>query len=200
MRKYLFTIILFSLLVLAASLQFNCAKNEGDKKMSGKEMVDRGKYLVNFGGCNDCHSPKIMTQMGPIPDTTKLLSGRPAGMQLPMIDTTMLKQNQWVLTSPDLTAWMGPWGISYPVNLTPDSPTGIGNWTDELFIKAMRSGKHMGVGRPILPPMPWQSLAGLTDEDLKAILAYLKSLPPINNQVPDPVTPNMIGSKMNTPK
>ena len=92
----------------------------------------------------------------------------------------------------DLTAWIGPWGITYTQILTPDDPTGIGTWTDEIFIKALRTGKHMGIGRPIMPPMPWQTIGQSTDEDLKAIFAYLKSLPPIHNQVPDPVPPNQI--------
>jgi hypothetical protein len=56
-----------------------------------------------------------------------------------------------------------------------------------MFVKAMRTGRHMGVSRPILPPMPWQSLAGLNDPDLKAVYAYLRSLPPIKNRVPDAV-------------
>lgn len=67
--------------------------------------------------------------------------------------------------------------------------TGIGVWTTEIFIKAMRTGKHMGAGRPILPPMPWFNYAKATDEDLKAILAYLKTLKPIKNAVPAPIPP-----------
>jgi hypothetical protein len=85
-----------------------------------------------------------------------------------------------------LTAWAGPWGGSYAANLTPDEATGLGIWTEELFIQALRSGKHMGVGRDILPPMPWQNCAVLTDSDLRAIFAYLRSIPPIRNSVPVP--------------
>ncbi|HZQ59913.1 MAG TPA: diheme cytochrome c-553, partial [Casimicrobiaceae bacterium] len=89
---------------------------------------------------------------------------------------------------PDLTAWAGPWGVSYAANLTPDK-TGIAGWTVDQFIQAMRTGKHLGVGRPILPPMPWQQIGKLTDRDLRAIYAYLKSLKPIDNQVPAPTPP-----------
>jgi hypothetical protein len=106
----------------------------------------------------------------------------------------MVQPGKWYLATGDLTAWVGPWGISYTANLTPDEPTGIGMWTEEVFIKALRTGKHMGIGRPILPPMPWPDFAKATDEDLKAIFAYLKSLPPIRNQVPDPVPPNQLSS------
>ena len=88
------------------------------------------------------------------------------------------------------TAWAGPWGISYTANLTPDQNTGIGIWTEDMFIKSMRDGKHMGTSRTILPPMPWPWYAQMRDEELKAIFAYLKSIPPIRNHVPDPTPPS----------
>jgi hypothetical protein len=58
-----------------------------------------------------------------------------------------------------------------------------------MFIKAIRNGKDMGEGRPILPPMPWPEYRHFTDDELKSIFAYLKSLPPISNAVPDPISP-----------
>lgn len=154
----------------------------------------RGAKLVHLGGCTDCHSPKMMTPAGPIPDSTKLYSGHPEGSKLPAITYDASKPGNWVLMTADLTAVYGPWGISYAANLTPDSTTGIGNWTAETFIKAMRTGKHMGQdgGRPILPPMPWPTLARLSDAELSAMFAYFKSLPPIKNQVPAPVPPNEV--------
>jgi hypothetical protein len=88
-----------------------------------------------------------------------------------------------------MTAWAGPWGISYAANLTPDRNTGLGIWNEEMFVKAMRTGKHMGAGRDILPPMPWQGVAGLTDDDIKSIYAYLRTVPPIVNHVAAPVAP-----------
>ena len=194
MRRVLFSSVFFSLFLFIIFIQLNCGPKE-EKEMTQEEMIARGSYLVNLGGCNDCHSPKVFTEMGPEPDTTRLLSGHPSDAMLATIDTSMIQPGKWVLTSgTDFTAWVGPWGISYSANLTPDEPTGLGTWTDEVFINAMRTGKHMGVGRPILPPMPWFNFARLTDTDLKAIFAYLKSLPPIHNQVPDPVPPNMISS------
>jgi cytochrome c553 len=59
-----------------------------------------------------------------------------------------------------------------------------------MFVNALRKGQHLGAGRPILPPMPWQVLNEQSDDDLKAIFAYLKSLPPVKNQVPEPVPPS----------
>lgn len=162
------------------------------KELSHEEMIDRGKYLVSTVGCNDCHSPKIFTAQGPTLDSAKLLSGHPAtGMPMPPIDKNALKPGNWMLFSPDLTEAIGPWGISYSANLTPDSATGIGAWAEDVFIKTLRTGKHLGQdgGRPILPPMPWTDFAQANDDDLKAIFAYLKALPPVSNKVPAPVSP-----------
>ncbi len=162
-------------------------------------QIERGKYLVSVGGCNDCHSPKIFTPMGPIPDTTRLLSGHPANSKLPQVPQGVLGPDQWgALVSGDLTAWVGPWGTSFTRNLTPDVATGLGSWTEDIFIKAIRTGKDMGEGRAILPPMPWPEYRKMTDEDLKAIFAYLMSLKPIENAVPDPIAPS--GERMPTMK
>lgn len=87
------------------------------------------------------------------------------------------------------TAWAGPWGVSFTSNLTPDPATGIGNWTEDMFVRALRQGKHMGTSRQILPPMPQPWYAKMTEEDLKAIYAYLRTIPAIPNHVPDPIPP-----------
>lgn len=150
------------------------------------EQVARGQYLVTVGGCNDCHSPKKMGPNGPEPDPERLLSGHPQDEPLARVDTSEL--GSWVLFSHGLTAAAGPWGVSYAANLTSDD-TGIGLWTEEQFIKCIREGKYKGLegSRPLLPPMPWPSFAQMTDEDLKAVFAYLKSTRPVRNIVPAPV-------------
>ena len=153
-------------------------------------QIARGKYLVMVGGCEDCHSPKVMTPMGPIPDSTKRLSGAPSGSPLPEMPTNVLGPTKWgAVTTNDLTTWAGPWGVSFAFNLTPDPGTGIGGWTEDIFIKTLRTGKIMGVSRDILPPMPWQTIGQMTDDDLRAIFAYLKSLEPVNNLVHEPLPP-----------
>ncbi len=151
------------------------------------DPVARGKYLVAFGACNDCHTPKKLGLNGPEDDLNRLLSGHPAESQLP--PPPDLRDNPWFATTAGLTAWSGPWGISYAANLTPDTNTGLGIWTEDMFIRAIREGKHMGFGRNILPPMPWQYISNLTDDDLKAIFAYFRSIPPVQNRVPEPVEP-----------
>lgn len=157
--------------------------------------VARGKYLVSIGGCNDCHTPKVLTATGPSLDTTRLLSGFPAASRLPALPAGFPNLAGWAAASNgDATAWAGPWGISYTANLTPDA-TGLAAWTPELFIQTMRTGKHLGVGRPILPPMPWEDYGQMTDDDLRALFAYLHSLKPVANAVPAPVLPKVGGPK-----
>ncbi len=149
--------------------------------------VQRGEYLVNTIGCDDCHSPKRMGAHGPelIPELR--LSGFPEKGQLPEINQSSI-QKGWVLMSPDLTATAGPWGITYAANITSDE-TGIGNWKEENFVKAIREGVSKGLtgNRPILPPMPWANFSKLSDDDLKSIYAYLKTVKPVHNIVPQPV-------------
>ena len=155
--------------------------------------VERGKYLVTIMGCNDCHTQKVMDPvLGLMPDTTRMLAENREGLPYPTWTPTDIQhRNAIVLANAELTAWAGPWGVSFPLNLTPDKETGIGEWTEESFIAALRTGKHQGQpdGRPILPPMPWQQYREATDADLKAIWAYLQILPPIKNVVPLPVPP-----------
>ncbi len=164
-----------------------CNQNQPEKKaLSEKEMIERGKYLITAGGCHDCHSPKVFGPQGPKIDETKILSGHPAEMQLAEFDPAILEPGKYILFTQDVTAAIGPWGASFAANLTPDNETGIGTWQPEMFINALRTGKHLGAGRPILPPMPWEMVGKLTDEDLQAMFAYLKSIPPVKNKVPDP--------------
>jgi hypothetical protein len=107
----------------------------------------------------------------------------------------VLGPTQWGATNTsDLTAWAGPWGVSFAANLTPDM-TGLGGWTAQQFIQTMRTGKHVGIGRDLLPPMPWLNLEVLTDADLKALFAYLQSLKPISNQVPQPIPPKVSAAR-----
>ena len=159
--------------------------------------VERGKYLVTIGGCNDCHSPKILDPVkGLLIDTTRILSGMPEGSPYPTwTPEDMAKRHIMVAGNMHLAAWAGPWGVSFPANLTPDKETGLGEWTEEAFMQAIRTGKHQGMpnGRPILPPMPWEMYRQATDADLKAIWAYLRSIPAIKNQVPTPVPGPQMG-------
>ena len=127
-----------------------------------------------------------MTNRGSADDESLFLSCHRGATPLPAPN---LDGGPWEAATAGMTAWTGPWGLTFASNLTPDENTGLGIWTEEMFIQAMRTGRHMGHGREILPPMPWQNLAGATDADLKAIFAYLRSIPAIRNEVPRPVPP-----------
>ena len=160
-------------LVALLTLGISCSKEEAaikeEKSHLDKEaMIARDQYLVTVAGCNDCHTPKSFGPAGPVPDTAKILSGHPADMPIGPVRSEEL--SAWVLFNHHSTAAVGPWGISFAANLTPDE-TGIGNWTFEQFSKAMREGKYKGLEgtRPLLPPMPWANYIGLSEEDMQDI-------------------------------
>jgi len=185
------TIFLISVLISSSIL--SCTqkpelKTKTTVEVSLTDQIAKGEQLVNTLGCNDCHTPKVMTAMGPAPDQERLLSGHPANEELPAYDKEILKS--YVLMNLNGTAAVGPWGTSFAGNLTPDQ-TGIGSWTEKQFLIAMKKGKWKGLenSRELLPPMPWQSYSQLPDEDLKSIFAYLKSLKPVNNPVPMAIPP-----------
>lgn len=191
MKKVIFMLVA----VIAAAAVFSCGHIKGDVKVSTEdkdELVKRGEYLVTIGGCHDCHSPKKMTDKGPVPDPDLLLSGHPAQMPVGGFDTATTRS--WVLFNMMNTAAVGPWGVSFSANLTSDV-TGIGNWTEEQFKKAITQGKYKGLDntRPLLPPMPWPNLVNMKDEDIKAIFAYLKSTKPVKNAVPAAIPPTGLG-------
>jgi len=189
-------LLALSIIVLAAIfllIQRNDAKTEttiATKKFNGFESQAKwGQHLVTVGGCHDCHSPKKMTAMGPEIDSALLLAGHIAGSPEPVANKKEIQAKGLVLTS-DLTTWIGPWGTSYTANLTSDA-TGIGNWTEQRFMLAIREGKSKGLAnaRDLLPPMPWQMYRNFTDDELKAIFAYLKTTSPVKNVVPPPLPP-----------
>lgn len=149
--------------------------------------VERGSYLVRTSGCHDCHTPTLMTPKGPAPDMSRALSGHPAQVVLPPPPAPV---GPWIAsTAATGTAVAGPWGVSFAANLTPDRATGLGAWTERDFINTVRNGRHLGAGRPLLPPMPWPVYAQMNDEDLGAIFAYLRTVPAIDNRVPAPLPP-----------
>jgi len=134
--------------------------------------------------------PKKLTARGPAPDMDRFLSGYNSTQPLGEYDKNLVKTGQWVVFNGQNTAFAGPWGVSFAANLTPDA-TGIGNWTFAQFNKAMRQGKYKGLdnSRSLLPPMPWPNYTSMTDADMNAVFAYLKSLKPVTNAVPAAIPP-----------
>ena len=187
-RTFKYLILVGACLTIAVAIS---AHNKVSAAARVQSQIERGRMLVIGGACHDCHTPKKFGPNGPEPDMDRMLSGHPEDIKV-SAPYRPAAGSPWVYgVSADLTAWSGPWGVSFPANLTPDTLTGLrsGVWTEELFIKALRTGKHMGTARDILPPMPWNFYGQLSDADLKAIWAYLGTIRAVNNHVPDPIEP-----------
>lgn len=193
MRSFILNCLAFLLLISLSACAEQKKQDENYKqkpemateKASSEDPVTRGEYLVRTIGCDHCHSPKKMTPDGPVPDMTLWLSGYPEDRPLPAGDLTKGGPEGWGKFNQDLTAFVGPWGMTFGSNLTPDD-TGLGSWSFEQFKRAMTQGKYKGLenSRPLMPPMPWQSYIEMKEEDLKAIFAYLQSIEPVENVVP----------------
>lgn len=163
------------LLLLAASAQ-------------ASDRIERGRYLVNTSGCADCHTPLKMGTNGPEPNMARHLSGHPQALVIAA--PVQPPAGPWMaVVANSGTAFSGPWGVSFAANLTPDPETGLGRWSENDFVQTIRTGRHLGRGRQVLPPMPIPVYSQMTDEDLKAMFAYLQTLPPTSNKVPQPVAP-----------
>lgn len=172
----------------------NYEEKKEEPKLSLNDSIKRGEYLVKTIGCHDCHSPKRMGERGPEEIAELALSGFQQNESLPPINKTAM-ENGWMLMKGDLTAFVGPWGVSFAANITSDD-TGIGNWSQEQFKRAMKEGKLKGEknGRMLLPPMPWENFAKMSDEDLESMFKYLKSTTPVENAVPAPIPPTKLDS------
>lgn len=131
-------------------------------------MIARGAAISWSSGCVDCHTPGTFYGT---PDTTRHLSGSELG-------------------------WEGPWGVTFPRNLTPDPETGIASWTEEQIVTAVRTGMRPD-GTMLLPPMPWPAYSRMSDADAYALAAYLKSIPAIRHKAPDRIPP---GTKTTAPR
>ena len=177
---------------------------------SPEAMIELGRSIIETAACPDCHTPKLFGGTEENIDARECLAIHPEAGCLFRFD-----QSRWLSGHPEdagvpdslpfefsadpggwgvavnnhFTAWSGPWGISFGINLTPDQETGIGTWTEEMFITTLRSGKHQGEGRDLLPPMPWLLYGDKTDRELRAMYAYLMSIPPVSNVVPEPIPP-----------
>lgn len=202
------TALLAIILMCSITILTGCKNNQKTESqqpeaaqagLTAEDLVKRGEYLVNLGGCHDCHSPKENSPQGPQVIKSVMLSGYPADRPIMQGDPNVLKQG-WVLFVPDLTSASGPWGVSFSANLTPDQ-TGTGNWTEENFLRALKEGKYKGLAnsRQLLPPMPWQNFANVTDEDIRAIFAYLKTIPPVSNIVPAAIIPDQKPAQQASP-
>ncbi len=173
---------------IATGILIACTDTSAEKKekrpLTEAELVKRGEYLVNAVGCDDCHSPKTPGPNGFEVIEDLRFSGYPSERALMKVDTNSIKTG-WSMFGTDFTSTVGQWGMSFAANITSDA-TGIGNWTEQQFFKAIREGKYKGLdnSRPLLPPMPWFVYRNFSDEDIRAIYHYLKTTKPVENVVP----------------
>jgi len=181
--------LLASALTLVSSLAASSVSAaEPSATPPGSDKLARGKYLVTIAGCNDCHTPYKDGPHGAEPDMTRMLSGHPE--QIKVTAPADPQKAPWLVsTVATNTAFSGPWGVSFTANLTPDVETGLGRWTFRNFKDTIRSGRHHGRGRQILPPMPIAMYKHMTDEDLEAVFTFLQTIPAIRNAVPEPLPP-----------
>jgi mono/diheme cytochrome c family protein len=177
-----------TLLGTALAIASPLASSDEPATDAAASKLAHGKYLVTIAGCNDCHTPLVMGPEGPDRDMTRMLSGHPETLVMP--PRPVLPEGPWgAVAAASFTAWSGPWGVSFTANLTPDPETGLGKWTLQNFRDTLRTGRRMGRGREILPPMPIPMYKNLTDDDIEAIFTYLQSIPAVKNRVPEPLPP-----------
>ena len=182
-------IVMASLVTIVAANTSRPAVARQAQEKSWGEKVRRGKYLVTVGGCHDCHTPWIVQPNGmPGPDMSRPLSGHPQDYPITTAAQITPDRFSWA-AAPTNTAFSGPWGVSFAANLSPDEMTGTGIWTFDIFKNTIRNGRHWGVGRPLLPPMPWFNYREMTDDDLEAVFTYLRTIKPTRNEVPQPIPP-----------
>ena len=181
-KGYLYALVLIIFILLVIGIPNLFASKEMDKEIK----IKMGKVLTEEFGCVDCHSPKLIIQDQIMIDEKKIFSGHPQNNILPDFPPELVGPGKWRgLYTSGMTAWGGPWGITYAANLTPDKETGIGNWSEENFMSVIKLGIHSSLTRKMLPPMPWSEVSRLGDDELSAIFVYLKSLKPIKNKVPE---------------
>lgn len=179
--------IIFLIMVSIAFLISCKNKNEEETDLDLLTKIKKGEELVTVARCNDCHTPYVKTKGSYILDRNRLLSGHPENIKITAIPQYDPESDKWIefLYSIDSTTRAGEWGVSFAANLTPDKETGLGKWTNEQFINAIRTG--MTHGNNILQPMPWSDYAKLSDDELSAIYYYLRSLKPVKNKVPESI-------------
>lgn len=145
--------------VLAALIWAMPAPAAGAEAGAGAgAAVGRGTYLATIMDCGGCHSGGVLAGT---PDPARIMAGSKVGFKVPGV------------------------GVVYPPNLTPDIETGLGSWSPDEIVRAVREGTRPD-GRQLAPVMPWQSYNMLSDEDAQALAAYLQSLPPVTFKAPGP--------------
>lgn len=194
LSKVLFLVLIISVLACGSKAEFEPKapiKADDQEEVYRQYNVERGKRLVELGGCSQCHTPKVRTTLGYKPDKDRYMSGYPEDAPLPDLPYAEIiageAENKFYTT--DATIWVGRWGVSFAPNLTPDPETGIGSWTEEDFIDIFRGNRHFAEGQQVTTPMPVNVYSQLSFFELRSIFIYLQTIEPISNQVPTRIPP-----------
>lgn len=194
--RYLISAMVLALMLAGCSSKAEfkpqkASQPDDQEEIYRKYNVERGKRLVELGGCSQCHTPKIKTSLGFKPDKDKFLSGYPSDKPLPNFPYAdiVAGESERDFYTTDATIWVGRWGVSFAPNLTPDPETGIGNWKEEDFIEIFRGNKHFAQGDQVTTPMPVKAYSQLSYFELKSIFVYLQTIEPISNEVPKRIPP-----------
>jgi len=183
--------VLFSCSKTAEFKPRSPVKADQQEEVYRQYNVERGKRLVELGGCSHCHTPKVKTALGYKADKDRYLSGYPEEEPLPNLPYTEIIAGEAdkAFYTTDATIWVGRWGVSFAPNLTPDPETGLGNLTEDQFVEIFRGKKHFAEGQQVTTPMPVNVYSQLSFFELKSIFIYLQTIPPVKNQAPKRIPP-----------
>lgn len=178
MMKYIVIVVLLlvgSLFVFAGMVGATPPQQSDDE-----DLIERGRYIAQITGCDACHTPSREEY------DMEALAALPPEEAIPLIqDIAFNDQATW-----DMDRYMaggrvfplGPQGVIVTRNLTPDEETGLGEWTDQEIMDAITLGVARD-GHQMFPIMPYHTYNRMAEDDLNAVIAFLRSLEPVENDV-----------------
>jgi len=169
-----FAVLAVVVIAVAAAAGYWAGRRSTPQAPAAAESAARGAQLVELGGCDNCHTPKL-------PDGSLDMSRRLSGYQEGVSPLPPAVAPGQVSANPDFTSFRGDWGVSKARNLTPDA-TGIGGWSETQFIQTLKTGVDPS-GMKLMPPMPIMELENAPEADLAAIYNYLRTLKPVANKI-----------------
>ena len=156
------------------------ATSAGASPNNQDDTLQQGKYIATIAGCTECHTPLKAEYQDPTKYTLEQLQTISFNAIAALDETKLLSGGR--------AFDLGPAGILFTRNLTPDKETGLGDWTDEQIKIAVKTGVSHD-GKVLFPVMPYHVYNGMADADMEAVVAYLRSVNAVSNQVPESTIP-----------
>ena len=174
-RTLLSVAFIFSLLlIMIFATSVAASPNEQD------DQLQHGKYIASIAGCMDCHTPLKAEYQDPTQYSLEQLQTISFNAVAALDESKLLAGGR--------PFDLGPAGVLFTRNLTPDNETGLGAWTDDQIKVAIKTGIS-DEGRILFPVMPYHVYSGMADADLDAVIAYLRSVNAVSNQIPESTIP-----------